>query len=171
MAQAKRKSLATCTNPQRESAEALSLAGFPIIPPRLQTSQYSVFSRLKLTAKPAEGNRYWWTKNRDFEFEMDVGGHPWMRNAGGEIRRGSSTVVHRRPPVLKSAMNCPPGAVFVRCDLPVLLHALLHVAMNVVFRAVSFRRIILAVHSPPFHFWSAATEVRMSRHTHLCGNQ
>ena len=46
--------------------------------------------------------------------------------------------------VLKSAMNCPPGAVFVRCDLPVLLH----VAMNVVFRAVSFRRIMLAVHSP-----------------------
>ena len=43
-------------------------------------------------------------------------------------------------PVPKSAMNCPLGAVFVRCELPVLLHALLHVAMNVVFLAVSSKR-------------------------------
>jgi hypothetical protein len=76
---------------------------------------------------------------------MDVYGWvmPVERFGGG--RPPLSTVVL---PVLKSAMNCPPGAVFVRCDLPVLLQALLHVAMNVVFRAVSFRRIILAVHSP-----------------------
>ena len=25
-------------------------------------------------------------KKRDFEFEMDVGGHPWTGNAGGETR-------------------------------------------------------------------------------------
>src|SRR6266566_8013982 len=37
-----------------------------------------------------------WTKKRDFELETDTGGRLWMGYAGGEIRRGSSTVVHRR---------------------------------------------------------------------------
>ena len=61
--------------------------------------------------------------------------------------RGRGMLVERfgggRPPlstavltVPKSAMNCPLGAVFVRCELPVLLH----VAMNVVFLAVSSKR-------------------------------
>ena len=40
--------------------------------------------------------------------------------------------------VLKSVLICPPGAVFVRCDLPVLLHALLHVAIAVASRAMHF---------------------------------
>ena len=37
-------------------------------------------------------------------------------------------------PVLKSVLIRPPGAVFVPCDLPVLLHALLHVAAGCVHR-------------------------------------
>jgi hypothetical protein len=47
-------------------------------------------------------------------------------------------------PVLKSAADCPPGAVIVRCDLPVLLHALLYVAINAASRAVS-----LSIYSNP----------------------
>ena len=39
-----------------------------------------------------------WTKKREFELKMNIGGRLWMGYAGGEIRRGSSTVVHRRPP-------------------------------------------------------------------------
>src|SRR6266704_2560549 len=86
-----------------------------------------------------------WTKKRDFELETDTGGRLWMGYAGGEIRRGSSTAVLG---VLKSVLICPPGAVFVRCDLPVLLHALLHVAIAVASRAMHFHRITPAVHSP-----------------------
>src|SRR5258708_9942879 len=69
----------------------------------------------------------------------------FLYGAGGGIRYELFTDVLS---VLKSSVNCPPGAIVVRCDLPVLLHALLHVAISGVFRATSFRRIILAVHAP-----------------------
>ncbi len=49
--------------------------------------------------------------------------------------------------VLKSVLICPPGAVFVRWKLRVLLHALLHVAIAVASRAMDFHRITPAVHS------------------------
>jgi hypothetical protein len=53
--------------------------------------------------------------------------------------------------VLKSSMICPPGTVFVRWKLRVLLHALLHVAITVVFSAMHFHRItLLFTHLYPF---------------------
>ena len=58
-----------------------------------------------------------------------------MGYAGGEIRRGLSTTVHS---VLNSCANWPPFAIFVRCNVPVLLHVLLRAAMNFVFLAVYF---------------------------------
>src|SRR6266849_9796454 len=55
-----------------------------------------------------------WTKKRDFELEMDVGGHPWTGNAGGEIR----TLNPLRGLVFETSAYTVPPHRLVRCMIP-----------------------------------------------------
>jgi hypothetical protein len=83
-------------------------------------------------------------RNMSCTFHAPLSSEVPVERFGGGRPLLSVAVLH----VLNSSMFCPPGIVFVRCKLRVLLHALLHVAITVVFRAMHFHRITPAVHSP-----------------------
>jgi hypothetical protein len=61
--------------------------------------------------------------------------------------------------VLKSSMICPPGSVFVRCKLRVLLHALLHVATPLSRAQCPIIGNPL-LFTPSIHYWDAEAELQ-----------
>src|SRR6266566_9077141 len=89
-----------------------------------------------------------WTKKRDFELETDTGGRLWMGYAGGEIRRGSSTVVRRCPPRAQILHDLSTWCRFCPLEIAGVATCVATCSNRRASRAMHFHRITPAVHSP-----------------------